>query len=294
MNKAFLCDRISPQAPKEESIYHSGRIKITSPDQFVPLFLVSYGLDVLSDLKKNVGNLWFDGERWGIPMYETLIKKIRGNKSDNTDKHGTKEMATNHLKTILNSPLPKEYSIVNLQPRHRNDDTTYSDYIPEIYFGQRNLQSIIMNLSNSKSFIVGLGFVAHFSQPMGISRSAASNFKLSPYNYPNRQIRPELLTLIKYKQLARARASIYLGQSLDIPLTDIKVVRPANFINNAIKTSYIGHIAPVLTNIGVKIEYSTVEEMNKYLFPPLQKQTAEEALAKAIRNFDKVEPHIVF
>lgn len=225
-------------------------IQITSPEQFVPLFLVSH-TPVHYPLFHSL--LLSEGTDIRVPSEKTVTE----------DREEMKQI----LLSQLNYPYPKSYSL----PIHK-DTFFYADSIsripsvafPGIILGEDDF----VDTAPQPNVIYHLGCWLGFN----VTGSSINNVsKMFPFeDYLNsgqpifkKTITPHVLFVVKAKLIPYLRARMYLELPFDLPVTDFKMLRNSNDASALPKeiSSYVKTLQPT-------VEYLTADEMLAYLIGP--------------------------
>lgn len=290
--RRFLFERIIT-TPSESSLYHRGRIKIESPEQFVPIYLANYAADAYEFDRYGVSSFVKPNDvsrsNWmylGLPT----VKKMN-DLWNSRDRNQFKIEAFTEIKRILNSPLPVEYTIVSnrggTQQAYGGSNSTHL----EVFTGYSLAGP--MAISSDYNILVGLGLIAEIEIPYFTTKSNQL-YQATVHYMPCHTITPEVVVVVKYKYLHLVRASLFLKQGIDVPYDAIKLIRRHSFGNSRARELYEGNIASHIRESGILVEYSTPEEMSKYLFPPKLKKTREAYLEDAKRALTEEVPHVIF
>jgi hypothetical protein len=302
-SKRFLLESIV-STPDERTLFHRGRIKITSPEQFVPLYLANYGKDAFPNMDVDGVNCIYRPDLHGgienrYWLYLPSVVAAKAGKllsSTNNLKNPEKReefkaLTIPELKRILSSPLPTEYAIVSNRgagtQNYGLNQYSFMSIFSELSIGGP------MSVSSDYNVLIGLGLIMNVFATNYVSKQST----LYPANYyiqPLHLLTPEIVVVVKYKYLASARASLYLRVPMEIPYDGIKLLRRQVLHNSKAQEMYNMEISTYVQESGMQMEFVKPEEMEKYLFPPKVKKTREAYLADAKRALNEEVPHVIF
>lgn len=226
---------------------HYGRIKITSGEQFVPLYL-SLFTTCPTPLKYHY---FPDGTR------KAFIKEIQ-----------TGDDIKQQLTDLLTLFVPAEYTFVR-PVRVDNSGTEYQ----KCFLGQGPPN---YPYRNNLTWMSTFGLWATWSEGQGMVLKSKHYAAL---NYPqNFQLSPQVLIVIKAKHLAYVRACKLLNAPMcKLPYSDIKVLRITAIDNTG--QSLINTLRDQFSDINIKIVDTSV--LKNLLMERPARQSREQFLANA-------------
>lgn len=265
---------------------HNGRIKIKDENQFVPLLLAG----IFGDAPKaySTPNFSLKNIRIGNSDYRELNKLSPFNSSvgNNIETQQifvktTKEVIAVTLNELLNSDMPTEYTLTSYSYNSGADANS-------VLHG-RYIETTLLQPSNDHVF--GLGFIATYKQyaQNQVSSMATSLYPSQLYHIPQNVtdiIKPVVLTLIKAKHLKYVRAKLFTKQPLNLPISDMKIVRTPTSGGNSYYNAWQGQLFGKLVEQGVVSEFLSSEQISQYLFNPVPTKTNEQVLKDAIAEME--------
>jgi len=252
-------------------MHHQGYIKISSGEQFVPLFCAQ----LLPVFKTGDLSVMYYNDKDTL-AYSTIASRWQGreDRSENWKKKFDKLVKKN-LVEILDSPVVDKYCL------HYGDSTSSGNSIRGFTFSSPE-----WGRTETASIIGDFGLVTYTSNRRQTIASIRNTFYpgLADYRTDKIVFTPLYLVLIKAKHLKYVRACIYTEKPVTLPYSDIKVVRET-YTDNAFKTE-----SPLDDLKQIKVEHLTRAQIVEYLVPPQPKLTQEEFLnrAKMIMNSEEV------
>ncbi len=275
----------------EDSIYgskissHFGRIKIESPEQFVPLFLAQCSPKKVTDGTSRA-NYYFNqnGSPLGVKLkYRTRVD-LNGNHKPNSavfmDKEELTDIIRKDLQAYLNFPVPTEYALpVLLKPNEA--EFSSDDYSNASCIAGHNITDYFMR--DSLTDIAGLGFYATKPTQGSVVTLKTNLYQSSSLLITNpSDLHTHFLIIVKAKHLAVIRASMYLEIPWTVPVPDIKVLRtPSALSKRSIMMAWNDTLKSVVEGQGLEVVYTESVEMNKYLFNTPPAKNAKETLEVA-------------
>lgn len=237
---------------KANNIYFDP-IKITSPEQFVPLYLAQQTDDDF---------LWpSDNSHESCLPFGTDVPE-GGYSLEDTDYALDKERIKNKLISILNHSYPNEYRL--------DIPFDYGYRLAEEHPGVWLNSFDGSRLYNYKDGIIRLGLLV-----TGISWERYTHIKVSALydDYQSlmlkaSEITPELLIVVKAKHIPYIKARLYLRLPLNLPLQDMIIL-----ILSTSKSEVYKYIvqSDVYSNLSKQIpmtKYMEADEIMSYLIPP--------------------------
>lgn len=272
--------------PKTDYLYTNydsfGEIQITSPEQFVPLFLINFvpsanNLDVDKINRENHSLL----NTYYYPniLYRKLTYYV---------KHNNKPAFVAALKTYLKSLLLtefKSYSLILPQ----NCDPSYRGSVVSTFLGKWfNHSYIELTIGNNATL---LGFYI-LKQTASVNYFTSKKYSIGGV-YVKSNIVPESLIVVKAKHLTKLRTAMYLGlkNKVSIPYNDIKLLRTVNVrISSSVGDLYS---RTDLSQEHLLKEYCLAKHILKYLVPDKQTLTAQQVLDKFKVKVDNLTEQVV-
>lgn len=254
-----------------------GRIPITSGEQFVPVFLAFLNPETWVSRNIVVGND-HENKRINIPTSLPHVDFLGIGDNLKVKRQVLKE----DFKKNLTSWGIKEYSLFmklnpdlnNCYPPHNIEDTTFKALIDSGYA----LEYPIQVYSNSR--IVAPFFLGRLNSPVySFLKSPYTQLTINSYIKSITDIIPEVLMVVKAKHLNYIRAAIVFKSKIDLPISDIKLLRTP--IINSWAVSLLSEIMPMLKDKELTIEYTTAEIIKSLLFKTNQSDNPEVVLRKA-------------
>lgn len=220
-------------------------IKITSPDQFVPLYLITEFPHIGHPYTNNFGRM----------------KDRRVNALSTTP--NTREQLKSILSQLLNHPYPKEYSLTI--PTDSYDNWTgYDSTLARAFTGATDL--VLGDAVVKLGLVICLGATRSHSytcMKTSMYRSIViEQFGLSAVN-------PQVAILVKAKHIPRLRARYYLNLKYDVPSMDIKMLVSTSVDRTLYDkiTRLSGDYSRCLSE-GLKVESVDTSILASYLYPP--------------------------
>lgn len=275
--------------PTESEVSHFGRIKIESPDQFVPLFLAQINDAYASPSAVSARCQYYIGTPSGSTGVSfNLHTRAGGDLQRINHPLGGKfaepeqivEIITKDLEAYLNKPVPKEYA---LQIHHKKSTVpnSASSNGAAITISGGHVSNYF--LVESSSDITALGFYSlrrNTSPQIGTLKAGLYEPVTVNLLSPD-DILPQFLIVIKAKHLAYIRACLYLQMPWSLAVTDIKLLRTANVMQfTAVLTAW-DTLKGLIEGQGLEVAYVTSDEIKKYLFKPYVAKTAVQVLEAA-------------
>ncbi len=269
---------------RDVGFVHSGRpVKVTSPEQFVPIFLASF---YNKELKA-----------WGYTnnaYYGVEIPLFTGNRDINTTNRG-------ELKTLLlevfNEPPLKEYVL----PMQRDGftgrlsntmgTTAVADY-PTSFSGQNDYY--ISRGAMLQQCYPGLLYQRQSKTIPTVKSPKLGNLTLSFSINPFKKMDIGVILLVKAKWIPVMRLSNWvttqgINMLVNIPATDLKLLKSKELANNPSlqdTVAYVGNKSGLFTaakNEGFPTHEVSNEELLSYLVgAPKASPTLEDALQRAL------------
>lgn len=237
---------------KTDKHVYGPSIKITSPEQFVPLYLAATS-PVVYPVEHNINVSEFtDGQ----------IRTPDG-QNHTTDK----DFIRQYLIDELNHPYPSEYSFPvpkntylynitdpGMSSHHIEAILQGADYGPDEFF--------VGNIVNFGVWVSIQGNV-EINNPMSTLFPYSSNVARNVVCFDSNRLNPHLIILIKAKTIPYVRARFTLGLPLSLTYSDVKVLRNSNS-----GVSVPEALRRFITNLQPTVEYGTSTELLKYLIGP--------------------------
>lgn len=275
---------------------HNHRIKISSEEQFVPIYLSLFLDDQLEDaadreyehygLSVRVNNSTFasqpllrmeEGASTLTRLKSTFYSGSLSSPSEFARRY--KDLIGARLMEILTAPPPKEYTFFI------NDESTYNYSTSDIIalFSGSYLAWNSEPLRTPNGAFIGFGIYGRFNP-----RRTYDTINGKFYDGESWGVRsmndyvPHILVVIKAKQLKRVRASMVLGKPLQMEHGDIKLLINSNgqggVTGAAIQEATLSTLR---RQEGVSVEYLEGAEIAKYLYNQPARLTASQALERA-------------
>lgn len=253
---------------------HGPSIKITSPEQFVPMLIAFQQLEGIDP-----------NSLWSSRYYPITIE----------EKDYMKQLTRKQLKEVavkqLNYSYPEKYSMpVNRAYLINSKAPDMSTRYFANAFAGRGEQEVI-----SRDYVSMPGIFYHYSRinytsfgsSLYPSRELAKN--VTPF-----RIKPLMLHLVKAKHIPYLRACILLEQPVALPLKDMKLMtidNPTLTLSGAIGDviAYSG-LDSVLRVQELRREFASHETMLSYLIGPDRNKPIDQIIKDAAANYPKQEP----
>ena len=272
--------QLLPKTNLNENYDSFGEIEITSPEQFVPLFLINFvpsanNLDVNKTNRENDSLL-------NTYYYPNILHR----KLTYYVKHNNKPAFVVALKTYLKSLLLTEFKSYSLiLPEYCYG--SYRGGVKSTFLGKWfNRSYIDLTLTNNAT-VLGAYIVKHTAN---INYFTSKKYAVGGA-YVKSTIVPESLIVVKAKHLTKLRTAMYLGlrNKVSIPYTDIKLLR-ASDTRSTVRDLYND---THLSHEHLLKEYCLAKDILKYLIPDKQTLTAEQVLDKLKVKVDNITQQVV-
>lgn len=257
------------QALNSSQYTNNGFIRVTSPEQFVPLFLAGYLPGPI--LPSSLGHT--QTMQWATNKCQVTVSRERYDRiCDGVLLDGLAD----GLKERLDVPMLTGYRVIPRAVRSRS--ITAPGF--RATFTGTNSETAPM-LCDREGICVGLGFIAE-------TRTVSVNIlNSSRYGHPDPQkynltgtTREMVITVIRAKHLNYARACIHLQVPLELPYSDLKILS-SWVINNGYIRDLMSTVNAYASNLGLNIEYVDNDVLNSYIHTKGKHKTEEQALSDA-------------
>ena len=266
--------QLLPKTDLNKNYDSFGEIEITSPEQFVPLFLINFvpsanNLDVNKTDRENDSLL----NTYYYPniLYRKLTYYV---------KHNNKPAFIVALKTYLKSLLLTEFKSYSLILPQDCGRPSYRDRVVSMFLGKRFNRSYIDFTIGNNAILLGSFIV---KQTASVDYFTSKKYSIGGV-YVKSNIVPESLIVVKAKHLTKLRTAMYLGlkNKVSIPYTDIKLLRSSDILRSSYIRSIVGDIYNRidLSQEHLLKEYCLTKDILKYLIPDKQTLTAQQILDK--------------
>jgi len=275
--------------PENNPFLEFGRVKVESPEQFVPLYLA-----FMSYVNQN-NTFDYASKYFSSSLLEDIpiIKNMRKGIDESKAAAATLKLS---LKKLFNEPYPEEYGL----PITWASVTPIMNTVVESGY---NLDTMIeygmtaANLNRINKVNTGYHILPYFA-----ARISNGNYNalrkaefpgLQPIMRSNVTVTPEFIGLVKAKHIPYLRVRFALKLPINLPFGDLKFVSvdALNMTNISSYTkSYGTKIFDFINSQQLKIEYCTPDVMRSYIYPknatfnPVE--VAKRALEKTKNMYD--------
>lgn len=251
-------------------------IKITSPEQFVPLYLIrespvvykhtcrpSFTSNVVHNIQASSHQRWFN------------------------DKESYKAEVRDNLITQLNHSYPKEYRFSLLINGHHywtNVDITNLNKI--FLAGQHDRWGITNGVFNLGLAVSGSGRQEY------VTLNTGGFYDQMSFNYfRTKSLYPEILVLIKAKHVPELRVRFHLCLPITLPLGDMRVLISKSYTTMATTLINTKEWQTFVSKTNPIIEYTDKNVMLEYLIPPIKQTISKQQYLKNVVGI--VDEHLV-
>lgn len=238
-------------------------IKITSPDQFVPLF-VAYQSPSTAELIRD----------------PHLKLELPGRVQHPI----TKEKVHNLLREQLNHPCPKQYSIIF--HRRQYISQAMREYAPSSIVNHF-FKDFVSREVGCRSVVLP-GFLGFMALSTSITTLKCSQYPhtIAARNFGNvsNSLLPLVLTVVKAKYIPYLRARLMLQLPIELPIDSVKIlISSADSISGCYGSSFnYSLISNFVAKHGITVDYVSRNQMISYILGRTISKSVESYLEHAI------------
>jgi len=245
-------------------------INITSEEQFVPLFLI-----------------FMNQKRYGAARYSP---------------DGREAFYTEGTLPVQPGPEDKnEFKDYYLKEMEKWGIKRYSLYLNTDDYGQPTTSNgtssivdpkypldIVVEYDQRNGLVVApyyIGSINRLQYTTVTSHEAPSKSMVFPI-LRNTFLKSNFLIVVKAKHLKYLRTCFLFDAKADIPFSDIKCLR-IPVMSSAVDQFFLSVIRPLVSQLDMTVEFTSSDEINKYLFGPIPSYSKEQIIARAVSHYEK-------
>lgn len=248
-------------------------IKITSPEQFVPLYLIQES-PVVPDtyFRSSDSFMTYHADRSALHKFSKSTPDI--------------DYIKETLVSQLNHSYPSEYRFsIDLNSNYYCRDLTSVTLNKTFLQGDRTYVTITDGCVGLGLAVSGVKYLVYNTLKTG---SLYDNMKV--YYKEVRDIKAGIIILIKAKLIPELRARFYLQLPIILNLGDMKVLRNSSLTDLQYVIDRLPEVRDFLNTMNPIVEYVDNKTMLSYLFPPFNNNVTKKQYIKNV--LDLVTEHV--